>query len=73
MRILGYVLLIVGILFLVSFAFAQFGGAHLGIHAFSGEFWLESCEIRQRSRTSERGRPADRGHSHFHRGSADVA
>jgi hypothetical protein len=31
MRILGYVLLIVGILFLVSFAFAQFGGAHLGI------------------------------------------
>jgi hypothetical protein len=30
-RILGYVLLAAGILFLVLFTFAQFGGAHLGI------------------------------------------
>jgi hypothetical protein len=31
MRIFGYVLLVVGILFLVLFAMAQFGGAHLGV------------------------------------------
>jgi len=42
-RILGYVLLIAGILFLVLFAFAQFGGAHLGIQPWLISLFLASA------------------------------
>ncbi len=43
MRIVGYVLLVVGILFLVLFALAQFGGAHLGVLPWLISFFLSSA------------------------------
>jgi hypothetical protein len=40
MRIWGTVLLVLGALFVIMFAFAQFGGAHLGILPFFVSFFL---------------------------------
>ncbi len=40
MRILGYILLIVGILFLVLFGLAEAGGGHLGFIPFYASFFL---------------------------------
>ena len=42
-RIFGYVLLVVGILFLVLFAFAQIGGAHLGVLPWLVSLFLASA------------------------------
>ena len=61
MRIWGYVLLILGVLFLIMFTLAEFGGAHLGVVPFfvSGFLILMGWNLRNSGKGILQSRPVN--------------